>query len=83
MIMPAITAVVAAKVGEHFVGRQRREGPRSCAIQAEVSRGRPGARWVRSIVLPGDQFPMPSQQSLWRDNGGDLGQNPSVLRLWL
>jgi hypothetical protein len=28
-----------------------------------------------SIVLLGDQFPMPSQQGLRRDNGGDLGQN--------
>jgi hypothetical protein len=28
-----------------------------------------------SIVLLGDQFPMPSKQGLRRDNGGDLGQD--------
>jgi hypothetical protein len=30
----------------------------------------------RSVVLLGDQFPVPGQQGLRRDNGGDLGQNP-------
>ena len=29
----------------------------------------------RSIVLPGDQFPVPGQQGLRRDNAGDLSQN--------
>jgi hypothetical protein len=29
----------------------------------------------RSVVLLGDQFPVPGQQGLRRDNGGDLSQN--------
>jgi hypothetical protein len=28
-----------------------------------------------SVVLLGDQFPMPSQQGLRRDYGSDLGKN--------
>lgn len=37
----------------------------------------------RSIVLLGDQFPMPCQQSLGRDNGGDLASafRPNTLAL--
>src|SRR5258708_24005591 len=37
----------------------------------------------RSVVLLGDQFPMPNQQGLRRDNGGDLGQNPPPQRFGL
>jgi hypothetical protein len=46
-------------------------------------RGRPGARWSRSIVLLGDQVPMPCQQSLGCDNGGDLVQHLPAQHLGL
>jgi hypothetical protein len=36
-----------------------------------------------SIVFLGDQFPMPSQQSLGRDNAGDFGKNLSSQRFGL
>src|SRR5215467_702509 len=37
----------------------------------------------RSIVFLGDQFPVPSQQGLRRDNAGDLGKNLSSQRFGL
>jgi hypothetical protein len=46
-------------------------------------RGRPGARWTVPAYFWGKQFPAPCQQSLGRDNGGDLisafGPNPLAI----
>src|SRR5215813_11370760 len=36
-----------------------------------------------SVVLLGDQFPVPSQQGLRRDNAGDLGKSLSSQRFGL
>src|SRR6516162_8177309 len=38
---------------------------------------------ARSVVLLGDQLPVPSQQGLRRDNAGDLGKSLSSQRLGL